>query len=62
MSYEKPADAVKATAAIVEAVAVGDLTPAEANELGRVLEAFARAVEMHEFEERLTQLEQRTRQ
>jgi hypothetical protein len=59
---ETAADAVKATAAIVEAVAAGDLTPGEASELSKVVDAFTRAVEAHEFEERLTRLEQRTNQ
>ena len=59
---EKPADAVKATAAIVEAVAAGDLTPVEASELGKLLDAFTRAIETHEFEERLRRLEQHTNQ
>ena len=34
------ADAVKASAALVAAVAVGDLTPAEAGELGKLIEAY----------------------
>ena len=42
---EKATDAVKASAAIVEAVAAGDLTPAEASELSRLVEGFTQAVE-----------------
>ena len=52
------ADAVKASAAIVEAVAVGDLTPVEAAELSRVVDGFTRAVEAADLDARLTKLEQ----
>ena len=52
------ADAVKASAAIVEAVAVGDLTPIEAAELSRVVDGFTRAVEAADLDARLTKLEQ----
>lgn len=54
---EKPADAVKASAAIVEAVADGTLTPAEAGELARVVEAFTRTVEAVDHDERISRLE-----
>ena len=52
-------DAVMASAAIVEAVANGDLTPSEAAELSKVIDGFARALEAADFEERLSRLEQR---
>jgi hypothetical protein len=39
------ADAAKAAAALLEAVAVGDLTPAEASELGKLIEAYIKALE-----------------
>jgi hypothetical protein len=51
-------DAVTASAAIVEAVANGDLTPSEAAELSKVVDGFAHTLEAAEFEERLTRLEQ----
>jgi hypothetical protein len=54
---ETPADAVKATAALVEAVARGDITPAEAAELSKLVEGFIRAVEVHDFQVRLERLE-----
>src|ERR671921_1553567 len=41
---ETPADAVKASAALVEAVASGDLTPWEADDLSRLVPRFVRAV------------------
>src|SRR5262245_12667494 len=54
------ADAAKAAAALLEAVALGDLTPAEASELGKLVEAYVKALEATEFAERLTKLEQLT--
>ena len=51
------ADAVKASAALVAAVAVGDLTPAEAGELGKLIEAYVRALEATDFAARLDNLE-----
>jgi hypothetical protein len=50
-------DAVKASAAIVEAVASGDLTPSEASELSRVVDSYARTLQAAEFEERISKLE-----
>jgi Family of unknown function (DUF5681) len=54
------ADAVKASAALVTAVAVGDLTPAEAGELGKLIEAYVRALEATDFAARLENLERLT--
>ena len=54
---ETPADLVQAQGALVEAVAIGDLTPSEAGELSKVLDGYTRAVESLEFHERLTRLE-----
>ena len=51
------ADAVKASAALVTAVAVGDLTPAEAGELGKLIEAYVRVLEATDFAARLENLE-----
>ena len=50
-------DAVKASAAIVAAVASGDLTPTEAAELSKVVDSYARTLQAAEFEERLLKLE-----
>jgi hypothetical protein len=52
-------DASKALAAIMVAVASGDLTPTEAAELSRVIEGFVKAVEATEIERRLRLLEER---
>jgi hypothetical protein len=51
------ADAVDATAALVKAVASGELTPSEAAELSKLVEAFTRAVDLHEIQQRLKKLE-----
>lgn len=58
---ETAADAMKAMAAIMAAVASGDLTPAEANELGKLVDTFTRAIEAHELDERLRRLESATK-
>ncbi len=55
---ETPADAVKASAALVEAVAGGDLTPSEAAELSKLVEGFTRAADLHDIQARLEKLEQ----
>lgn len=51
------ADTVAASAAIVAAVAAGDLTPSEASDLAKVIDVYVRALEAAEFEQRLTKLE-----
>ena len=50
-------DAVNASAAIVAAVAGGDLTPSEAAELSKVVDGYARSLQAVELEERLSKLE-----
>jgi hypothetical protein len=51
-------DAGKAMAAITAAVARGDLTPAEAGELSRLVETYVKTIEAVEFADRLRALEQ----
>jgi hypothetical protein len=58
---ETAADMVKASAALLEAVASGELTPSEAAELGRLVEAHVKAIEATAFEERLARLEEQRR-
>jgi hypothetical protein len=53
-----PADAVTASAAIVAAVAAGELTPMEADQLSKVVHAYVQALEAHDFEQRVARLEQ----
>ena len=55
------ADVVKASAALLQAVASGDLTPSEAAELGKLVEAHVRAIEVTDVQERLTRLEEQRR-
>src|SRR5262249_4493755 len=50
-------DLLKASAAIVAAVAAGDLTPSEAAELSKVVDGYARTLQAAEFEERISKLE-----
>src|SRR5919199_6125055 len=59
---ESAADAVQASAALVEAVAAGELTTGQAAELGKLVESFVRAVEATDVIEHLEKLEARTRQ
>ena len=54
-------DAVLAMGALVKAVAEGDLTPTEAAELTRMVQAFAKIIETAEFEERIRKLEEVTK-
>jgi hypothetical protein len=54
---ETAADAVKATAALAEAVASGDLTPTEAGELSKLVDGFTKAVEQHDIQRRLDKIE-----
>jgi Family of unknown function (DUF5681) len=51
------ADATKAAGALVTAVAAGALTPGEAADLGRLIQAFTDALEAREVEQRLAALE-----
>lgn len=55
-------DAVRANAAMLAAVADGDITPGEGAEVAKLLEGFARMVEVAELEERLSKLEQKVQQ
>lgn len=55
-----PKDLTRASAALLAAVAAGDITPSEAAELGRLIDAHVKAVEAADFAERLAALEART--
>jgi hypothetical protein len=50
-------DAVPAMGAVVKAVGQGDLTPTEAGELTKMVQAFAKIIETAELEERVRKLE-----
>jgi hypothetical protein len=48
-------------AAITAAVAAGEMTSGEAAELSKLVEAYIRALEAHEFDQRLRAIEGRNR-
>ena len=50
-------DAVAASAALLAAVAAGEVAHGEAREVGRLLELHLKAVELHDFDARLTAME-----
>lgn len=50
-------DLPKATQAVMEAVAAGELTPSEAAELGKLVDAHAKAIEVTDLHRRLAALE-----
>jgi hypothetical protein len=54
-------DLRKVTVAILEAVAAGELTPAEAGEVAKLVEVHRRTIETVELEERLRRVEERQR-
>ena len=54
---EKAGDAATASAAIVEAASAGELTPSEAGELLKIVESYARTLQVSDFEARLERLE-----
>lgn len=56
---ESAEDLPKASGALLAAVAEGEITPAEAAELARLVETHAKAIEVNELEARLAELEDR---
>ena len=54
-----PMDAVAASAALLAAVAAGEIAPGAAQDIGRLLELHLKAVELHDFETRLAALEEK---
>jgi hypothetical protein len=59
---ETAADAAKASASLVRAVAEGELTPGEAAELAKLVESYVRTLEATTLEERIAKLERVTNQ
>ena len=51
------ADALKATGALIAAVANGDVTPSEAAELSKLVEGFVKSLEITDLAERIAKLE-----
>ena len=54
---DKPGDVCASLAAIIAGVASGELTPGEAGELSKVVDAYARALLATELEARVKALE-----
>ena len=50
-------DALRAISIIIEAVGSGNITPNEGEALSRVIDAFVKAIQMHEIEKRVDMLE-----
>jgi hypothetical protein len=58
-SLRSATDAATALAAITAAVAAAEITPGEAAELAKLVEAFVKAIEVSEFDQRLRALEEK---
>lgn len=54
---EAAADLPKATNALLQAVASGELTPSEASDIGKAIDAHVRAIELTDVQARLAKLE-----
>lgn len=57
-AIESPTDAVRANAALVAAVAAGELTPSEATEMSRLVDNVTRALETTDLAARIARLEE----
>ncbi|MCJ2036426.1 DUF5681 domain-containing protein [Methylobacterium sp. J-068] len=57
-TIDTPADLTKATSALLQGVADGEITPSEAAELSKLIDAHVKAIEAKDFAERLAALEQ----
>ena len=58
-ALQSAADAPGAMAVITAGVAAGDMTPSEASELAKLVEAYVKALEAGEFDQRLRAIERR---
>jgi hypothetical protein len=58
-ALQSAADAADAMASITAAVAAGEITPGEAGEFSKLVEAYVKALEASEFDQRLRALERR---
>jgi hypothetical protein len=56
-SLQSPADAVKAMATIAAAVAATDLTPGEAADLAKLVDAYLEAIKTNDLDQRIRSLE-----
>lgn len=55
---EEAADLPRATSALLQGVAAGEITPSEAAELSRLIDAHVKAIEASDLDRRLAALEQ----
>ena len=55
-------DILKAVGAIMNAIASGEISPSEGESLSRILEKYSNALELHQFESRLSALETSAKQ
>jgi hypothetical protein len=55
-------DAIKVSSSVLEAVAAGELTPADAGEISKLLDAWIKVLETSELAKRLERLERMTHQ
>lgn len=51
-------DILKAIGSITQAIACGEISPLEGETLAKILDTHAKAIELYEFEKRLSQLEE----
>jgi hypothetical protein len=58
---ESPADIAPAMKAVTSALADGGITPGEAGRIAAVVDTFVRAIETSDFEQRLKELEDRSK-
>jgi hypothetical protein len=58
-ALQSAADAAGAMARIIAGVAAGDLTPAEAGDLSKLVEGYVKALEVNEFDLRLRAIEEK---
>ena len=61
-SIKSASDAAAVTSAVLSAVAIGEITPADAGEIGKLVEAYVKSFETAELAERLERLERMTTQ
>lgn len=61
-SINSAGDAAAVTSAVLSAVANGEITPADAGEIGKLVEVYVKAFETAELAERLERLERMTAQ
>ncbi|TXN36553.1 hypothetical protein FV232_21445 [Methylobacterium sp. WL30] len=57
-AIETTADLPKATHALLQAIAAGELTPSEAADIGKAVDAHVRAIEVTDLHQRLARLEE----